>query len=67
MDYKLLVQSILSVALITVSVAIMINVLIWVVQNFSPMVLAGILVTFLLGICVAIEYERRKYLKACGK
>lgn len=67
MDYKLLKEAVLSVTLTAVSAAIAINVLIWVVQNFSPMILAGILVTFLLGVCVAIDYERRKYLKACGK
>ena len=67
MDYKLLKESVLAVCTTAVAAALMINAIIWIVQNFSPTVLAGILVTFLLGVCVAIDYERRKYLKACGK
>lgn len=67
MDYKLLKQSVLTVATTAVGAFIFVQALIWMVQHFSGQVLSGILIFGLLCILVAIDYERRKFLKACGK
>lgn len=67
MDYKLLKQSVLTVAATAVFAFLVVQALIWIVANFSGQVLAGLLIFALLGFMVAIDYERRKFLKACGK